>query len=143
MKELAIMLEDSDESPWTQRRHESPPQFTQSACQEMGDTLNAAQIIAAVVVGTMYERRQDSIAWMWLGESVWLKREPGNRYDRNAIAVVRQSGRCIGYLNRYLAARLAPTMDAYGLPVLAVVTLLTGSYPQRGVTVRFAVPRDG
>lgn len=54
------------------------------------------------MVGVTYERRQESIMWMWLGERVWLKREPDNRFDRNASAVLRQSGGCIGYMDRYL-----------------------------------------
>jgi hypothetical protein len=147
-------LEVAEHSPTTDnpRRHAIPEPACRSSLTsrpshntyaESPTTSKPRQTIEAVVVGTMYQRRQDSIMWMWLGERVWLKREPDNSYDRNAVAVLRQSGRCIGYLGRQLALDLAPGLDRYGLPVVAVVTLLTGSYPQRGVRIRFAVPRDG
>lgn len=71
------------------------------------------------VAGVTYERRQEAIEHLahYSAEeiTITLKREPENRYDRNAIAVVAAvmgKGRyCMGYLPRGLAAFVAPIMD--------------------------------
>ena len=107
------------------------------------DAYGPGQVVTANVVGVTYDGRQALIALLWPGEHLWLKREPDNRFDHNAVVVLRQSGRPIGYLGRELALELAPCFDSYGLPVVAVVSLLTGAYPRRGVSIRFAVPRGG
>jgi cold shock CspA family protein len=103
---------------------------------ESSDLCAPGQAIETTVVGTTYEGRQAVVAQLSDGEQVWLRREPDNPHDRNAVAVLRQNGRKFGYVNRLLAAALAPHMDAYGLPVLATVTALTG-----GVRIRFTVPQ--
>jgi len=100
------------------------------------------QVIETQVVGVTFDGRQWVAAQLWLGEEVWLLREPKNRFDRNAIRVMRQNGRQIGYLNRELAQQLAPPLDAYGLPVPARITQLSGEVPQRIVRIRFARPKE-
>ena len=119
------------------------PTYYQPCPSPAPDAYGPGQVVTADVVGVTYDGRQALIALLWPGERVWLKREPDNRFDRNAVAVQRQSGRPIGYLSRELALELAPRFDRYGLPVVAVITLLTGSYPRRGVSIRFVVPSDG
>lgn len=60
-----------------------------------------------------YEEVQGALAW-----SVWfnLGREPGNRYDRRAIAVFTQTGAKLGYVPRACNEALASLMDAgFGL----------------------------
>ncbi len=101
------------------------------------------QPIETKVVGVTFEGRQAVVARLSVGEQVWLRREPHNPHDRNAIRVERQNGRQIGYISRDIAATLAHRFDNYGKPVSAVVTALTGGeqpYPTRGVRIRFTVP---
>ena len=95
------------------------------------------------VVGVTYDNRQSVIAGMRAGEKVFLRREPSNRYDANAIRVERADGRQIGYLSRSVAAQLAGGLDRAGGEVEGVVYRLTGGtsdFPTRGVRIRFAVP---
>jgi len=100
------------------------------------------QAIETQVVGITFDDRQVVAAHLWLGEEVWLLREPKNRFDRNAIRIMRQNGRQLGYLNRELAQQLAPRLDAYGLPIPATVTLLSDDTPKRSVRIRFTPPKE-
>lgn len=55
--------------------------------------------------------------------SATLVRDPGNRYDGNAVRVEVEGWGLVGHIDRVLAARLAPEMDAgakWGARVLAV-----------------------
>ncbi|KAH8808943.1 SNF2 family N-terminal domain-containing protein [Xylogone sp. PMI_703] len=63
--------------------------------------------IDAKIVGIRYYN-----GYATMGESVLLRREPQNQYDRNAIAVQNVQGEQIGHIPRTLAAKLAPYMDA-------------------------------
>jgi len=54
--------------------------------------------------------RQELIAGCEIGDPVELVREPGNRHDGNAVAVLAGAGQ-IGYLSRADAAILAPLLD--------------------------------
>jgi single-stranded-DNA-specific exonuclease len=99
--------------------------------------------ICTRVVGVTFNGRQTVIARLIFGEEILLKREPTNPYDCNAICVERSDGQQIGYINRYLAATLAPFFDAYRQPVLANIQCLIG-YPELGyslgVVIIFNVP---
>jgi len=95
------------------------------------------------VVGVTFEGRQAIVAQLSPNAQVWLRREPHNPYDRNAIRVDRQNGQQIGYINRILAASLAERFDGYGKPVTAVITALSGGYSSDaaiGVRIRFSIP---
>lgn len=46
-----------------------------------------------------------------MGSVVFLKREPENLYDRNAVKVCLGGDMCIGYLARQVAALMARDMD--------------------------------
>jgi len=84
------------------------------------------------------------IARLTVGEQVWLRREPDNAYDTNAILVERENGDQLGYLNRQLAARTADLLDDSGGVVPGWVCRLLGgyaSYASLGVRIRFQVPR--
>jgi len=76
------------------------------------------------VVGVTYEERQKHIREITAGESVELRRELTNSYDRNAIAVYFQK-QMIGYLKAPLANSLAYALD-HGSRYQAVVTQITG-----------------
>jgi hypothetical protein len=96
------------------------------------------------IVGVTFEGRQKVVAQLSIKEQVWLRREPHNPHDGNAIRVERQNGQQIGYIGREIAAVLASHFDNYGEPVPAVVTALVGEdspYSNRGVRIAFNVPK--
>jgi len=99
--------------------------------------------ICTRVAGVTFDGRHTIIARLVIGEEILLKREPTNPYDRNAISVERQNGQQIGYINRYLAATLAPFFDTHHQPVPASVHCLTGGLRpgySLGVVITFHVP---
>jgi hypothetical protein len=99
--------------------------------------------ICTRVAGVTFNGRQEVISRLAICEDILLKREPTNPYDHNAISVERQDGQQIGYINRYLAATLAPFFDVHDKPVPANIQFLTG-YPELGyslgVVITFNVP---
>ena len=102
------------------------------------------RVITTKVVGVTFENRQEVVAKLRLGDQVWLEREAFNRYDKNAIKVIRNNGEQIGYLSRQLALSLAPLMDRLGSPIEGRVYLLTGSrYDDYslGVVIAFKLPK--
>ena len=95
------------------------------------------------VAGVTFDGRQSVIARLSIGENILLRREPTNPYDPNAISVECQNGWQIGYLNRHLAAMLAPFFDTYQQTVHGNVHCITGSQRQGyslGVVITFNVP---
>ncbi len=116
---------------------------TREDTAEQGKGYSPGDAVETRVVGVTFEGRQAIVAHLSVKERVWLRREPHNPHDRNAIRVERQNGQQIGYISRDIAAILASHFDNYGKPVLAVVTALTGEerpYSNRGVRIRFDVP---
>ena len=55
--------------------------------------------------------RQGIIATLKDNDKVFLRREPTNRYDTNAIAVFTEYGQ-VGYIGKDYSSILAPMMDA-------------------------------
>ena len=99
--------------------------------------------IETKVVGVTFEGRQAVVAQLTAGESVLLRREPSNPYDPNAIRVERRNGQQIGYIDRHLAANLAPEFDKNGDSVPATINEITGGYDRYsnlGVRLEFLVP---
>jgi hypothetical protein len=87
------------------------------------------------IVGESY--RQKEIKLCHEGERLILKREPENKYDRNAIAVLRENGGQIGYLSRDDAEWVARIMDN-GDRVEAKIKWITGGKrdkPSYGVVI--------
>lgn len=101
------------------------------------------RIITTRIVGITFEARQESAAKVKLGDLVWLVRQPSNPYDKNAIAVTRQNGESLGFVNRNLAARLSRFFDGYCYPVKGKVTNLIGGtheYFSLGLMITFRIP---
>lgn len=83
--------------------------------------------------------RQKIISAMCPGESVLLKREPDNKYDTNAVAVLNAGGRQIGYLKSAVAKWFAPKIDAgaeYVARIEAINKTATDKGKMLGVVVR-------
>ena len=108
------------------------------------DVQRHGRVITTKVVGVTFENRQEVVARLQMGDRVWLEREPFNRFDVNAIKVMRNNGEQIGYINRHLAQSLAPLMDKLHAPVRGKVYLLTGSSYENytlGVVIAFKLPK--
>ncbi|MDO8915880.1 MAG: single-stranded-DNA-specific exonuclease RecJ, partial [Coriobacteriia bacterium] len=63
------------------------------------------------LAGVTFEGRQDVVARLTAGAPLRLQREPENPYDTCACAVFDPLGDQVGFLNRRLAAVLAPAID--------------------------------
>ena len=99
------------------------------------------------LAGVTYDGRQSNIAFAHEGDPVELRREPGNRFDANAIRVLRTDGlpdaRELGHIPRALARRLAPRLDAGDKVTARIVRLRGGSsrYPTIGVEIAIRVTK--
>lgn len=103
----------------------------------------ANQELETKVVGVTFGNRQQVILRLSVGDIVWLRREPTNQYDANAIRVDAADGNQIGYIARELAERLAPSFDLHCKDIPATITALVGgsfSDSSRGVRIRFTCP---
>lgn len=87
----------------------------------------------AIIAGTSYEGRAYVIKkHIKPGMQIVLKREPKNRYDKNAIAVylmvpvlfglLGKSAKKIGYIQANRAKTLAPKMDNGFIPIAKVAS---------------------
>ena len=98
--------------------------------------------VQAAVVGVTYDGRQAVVARMRPGDAVTLRRDPANPYDGNAVRVENAAGEQAGFLDRHLAARLAPRLDRLGGVLPGSVTEVTGGGDQGfhcGLRIRFYV----
>ncbi len=99
-------------------------------------TIGDAPRFHTKIAGVSFEGRQDVIAGLRAGALLELRREPENPHDRNAIAV-RYGNLQLGFLNKRLAAHIAPLIDA-GARYGAHVASLTGGpeyAKHRGVNI--------
>lgn len=85
----------------------------------------------AIITGTGFEGREKIISrHCKVGGKVTLKREPNNRFDSNAVAVLLEVPRLggllgnslkpIGYIKKHTAKTLAKKMDS-GIPINGIV----------------------
>ena len=77
------------------------------------------------LAGVTFEGRQDVLAVLAQGTPLRLVRQPDNEFDANACALLDPRGNQVGYLNRRLAAALAPAIDR-GVEYDVEVTDVTG-----------------
>ena len=77
------------------------------------------------VVGVTFENRQNIIRGLSEGEVLLLEREPDNKIDANAIKVLRNDEKQLGYISAELANEMASAMDS-GIKYFCVVKNLTG-----------------
>ena len=109
----------------------------------MNTTYVLPRTIVTRITGVSYEGRQQVVSLLKVGETVFLVRDPDNAYDRNAIRVIRGDQSQLGYVNRDIAARLAPVLDQHEGVLRAQVAALTGGYDSfsfRGALIRFDLP---
>ncbi|MCC7192146.1 MAG: HIRAN domain-containing protein [Phycisphaeraceae bacterium] len=95
------------------------------------------------MVGVTFEGRQQVVRSIQANDRLLLRRDPANRYDRNAIRVETLNGVQVGFLAKDLAAQLASRFDQLGAPVNAIVIAhLGGDNPDysHGLKIRFQLP---
>ena len=88
------------------------------------------------VVGVQFENRRHEASRIRLGEGLRLRRDYDNPVDPNAVAVYGQTGQ-IGFLERTLAQRIAPDIDAGTAVKAKVVDIRRKDVPV--VTVRLSL----
>lgn len=95
------------------------------------------------IVGMMYEDIIQSVLKCSIGEEIWLFREPGNEYDKNAIKVANKSGIKFGYIGKNFNKNLAEYMDRNNIPIQARLTELTSKIEGTaiGAKVGFYLPK--
>ncbi|KAL4883309.1 SNF2 family N-terminal domain-containing protein [Aspergillus karnatakaensis] len=95
--------------------------------QDTDDSSDTTQLhygdLKTKIVGVRYYRGQATI-----GEHVVLKREPQNKYDRNAIRVDNVMGAQVGHIPKNMAAKLASYLDNRILTVEGILTGVIGAY---------------
>ncbi len=102
-------------------------------------TIGDANAFNTKLAGVTFEGRQDSVAGLEPGIALRLVREPENPYDPNAIGVWYGQLK-IGFINKGIAARIAPNIDA-GERYRAEVKHVTGG-GARSVGVNVYVTRE-
>jgi single-stranded-DNA-specific exonuclease len=92
------------------------------------------------LAGVTFEGRQDRVARLGPGTPLRLVRQPDNPYDQWACAVFDPTGDQVGFLNRRLAAALAPAIDR-GADYDVSVTDVTGGQDKGSLGVNVLVER--
>ncbi|EER37540.1 DNA repair and recombination protein RAD5B [Histoplasma capsulatum H143] len=96
---------------------------SQSSQEDAYTTFQLYDTLSSKVVGLRYYTGHATI-----GECVTIKREPSNRYDKNAIRVDNVMGVQIGHLPRTIASKLAPYMDSRSLLIEGVLSGVKGFF---------------
>jgi hypothetical protein len=68
-------------------------------------------VLDLAIAGTAHHRYASVAALLRTGERLVLRREPGNRFDANAIEILRADGTKLGYVPRRAAVEVAPLID--------------------------------
>jgi single-stranded-DNA-specific exonuclease len=92
------------------------------------------------IAGVSFEGRQDTIAGLQAGATLELRREPSNPHDANAIAI-HYGNLQLGFLNKELAAHLAPLLDN-GVRYRVRVASLTGGTQEKNRGVNVLLERE-
>jgi hypothetical protein len=84
----------------------------------------------ANVVGVTYPNedgssREDAIESCKFGQLIQFRREVNNKYDPNAVSVITEDGRGLGYLSRGVAADVTRQFDTTGAVWMAMVRRVT------------------
>ncbi len=101
-----------------------------------------AETFHTKLAGVTFEGRQEVIARLVPGEPLRLERQPSNEFDPCACALFDARGDQVGFLNRRLAAALAPVVDA-GAEYDVSVADVTGGEDGASWGVNVLVARRG
>jgi hypothetical protein len=123
-------------SPQTLKREAEIARMAERGKQPLAEVFSTQVVGVSFIDGyphnllDMQSYRMANPGTMWLT----LKREPENPYDANAIGVW-WDGHKIGHLNKVIAYRMAPELDA-GQSWLARVEEIAGDDELVGITIR-------
>ena len=94
------------------------------------------------LAGVMHEERYTVIPRLSLRDRVFLRREPNNPADPNAVMVITEERKQLGHIRRELAAFLSPQLAKRTHPIQATVTELScdSSGSAYRVRINFSVP---
>lgn len=101
-----------------------------------------AEAFHTKLAGVSFEGRQEVVARLTPASPLRLERQPDNQYDANACALFDPFGDQVGFLNRRLAAVLAPVLDA-GVEYDVEVTEVTGGAEGASLGVNVLLSRRG
>lgn len=106
---------------FVERAFEKSDEYLTDRYSNIGDSSRFHTKLA----GVSFEGRQDTIAGLTIGADLTVLRDANNPHDANAIAVY-YGNLQLGFLNRKMAAHLAPLIDA-GARYRASVASITGA----------------
>ncbi len=101
-----------------------------------------AECFHTKLAGVTFEGRQQVVARLEPGVPLRLERQPGNQFDANAVALYDPLGDQVGFLNKRLAAVLAPVLDA-GVEYDVEVADITGGADGESLGVNVLLQRRG
>lgn len=100
-------------------------------------------IVARTFVGTTsYDQRaalHNAPCHGHTGRALSVERQPDNAADKNAVRVFGAGRACVGYVNRDIAAVVAPLMDAGCVAAVTIKQAAMGSPPKAGMPARVSV----
>lgn len=102
--------------------------------------IGEAESFHTKLAGVTFEGRQGLVERLAQGDPLRLERQPDNPYDPCAIALFDRYGDHLGFLNRRLAAALAPVVDS-GVEYDVEVTEVTGGEEGKSLGVNVLVMR--
>jgi hypothetical protein len=93
---------------------------------------------SATVVGLHYYHGAESLS---IGDGVLMRCQPKNRYDSNAVVVLRADGSVIGHIKAQQAAIIAPILNQQHGEVKATIRSIQRTKPTRcDVTFKLPLP---
>lgn len=96
------------------------------------------------IAGITFDNRQIAARNCYKGMRLYLRREPHNRYDANAIAVCADCGLTqLGYIPRNTAETLAPMMDRNQKLNCYVEQVNVAPTGVIGINIRITLERSG
>lgn len=97
--------------------------FNAAQCREFLSKVTSMDLKEAHINVAGHQHYLDAALTVAVGQKVTLKKEPENQYDENAIAVISESGRHIGYIPRNRTAVFHLLMDAGAIQDIEIIKL--------------------
>jgi len=142
VRDYAIRPEKGDYSPAADLVDDLFSRADEILAREEYCGIGDAEAFHTKLAGVTFEGRQSVLENLVAGDPLRFERQPENPYDTNAVALFDAHGIQVGFLNRRLAAVLAPVIDS-GVEYDVEVTDVTGGDEGRTIGVNVLVSRRG
>lgn len=131
---LDSLSDDSyDDMPWDWSSGDSSP-------HDYNDDLSIIDYFYIKAVGVTYGDRQNVIKTLCVGDALRFVPEENNPYDKNAIMIVTESGKCIGYVSRDYNREIFQNIKNGVIYKLTVSNITGAEYGQNlGVNIKVYV----